>query len=370
MAHGFDGFHFTRNSHIDPAKARARLEQIIDAGKASALRTYEHAMTARIEDSLVRDNAMVFSEVYGSLVMKAGNGIAPLTDYAVGQACTRYGMPAKYARELLENESPVIRSLAAENLETLARVDGKGRALVRVQDGRVKAVLSDSYKRVDSRPMIDTFVNACQEMELIPTQGHVTDTRIAISALCPTIFEPTPGEVVCFGMQLKTSDFGAGAFMCSIFVLRLWCNNGATMETAMRQVHLGRKLDEGSFSEKTYALDSQTSVSALNDVIRGAFLKDNVVRYAEVIERAANGGKDYDAKKAIDGLHKAGKLNKGERDEVVNIYNTPDVEMLPPGNSPWRVSNAISWFAHKGEHKSNDRRLDLEKLAGDVITNA
>lgn len=354
--------------------ARAKMNAIIDAGRASALRTYEHIMTSQIEDSLVRDTAMVFELDENGLVLDVAgveNARAPMTDYALGQACARYGMPAKFARELLDAESQVVRVLAAENLETLARVQGGGRALIRTQDGKVRAVLSDSYKRLDARPMVDAFVDRCSVLGLVPCEGHVTDTRVAIKAMMPTVFEPAPGEVMCFGIQLKTSDFGAGALDLHAFVLRLACTNSAMIENVMRKVHLGRKLEEGTFSQKTYQLESETSVSALRDVMSHAF-DDGGERFADMVAKATEGSPTFDASKRIEAMVKGGKLTKAEGKEVSTVYNTPDVEKLPAGNSPWRLSNAVSWFAHSPDitHRSNDRRLELEQLAGDIIVAA
>lgn len=350
-------------------KARAKLLAIIEKGKASALDTFSTAMTRQIDDLLIKD-AAVSCEVLEPGVFGFGGGgeYYPCTDYALGQICGRYGMPVKFARELVESDNVHVRNIASETLETLARQQGGGRALVRMVGDKVSAVLSDSYKRIDSRPMIESFVNASGEMGLVPVEGQVTDTRIAIKALLPEIFEPSPGEVMAFGMQLKTSDFGAGAFNCDIFVMRLWCTNNAIMESAMRKVHSGKKLDEGTFSQKTYELESNTNASALNDIVRGAFSSANVQRFVAAISAAtADGGSGFNAADKIEKLVTKGSLTKTEGKAISEIYNTPDVEKLPAGNNTWRMSNAISWFAHDGAHKSNDRKLDLEKLAGDVL---
>jgi hypothetical protein len=61
-------------------------------------------------------------------------------------------------------------------------------------------------------------------------------------------------------------------------------------------------------------------------------------------------------------------LTKGEVDAVVQTFNSPDVENLPPGNSKWRLSNAISWVA--GTLVDADRKLDLMRLAGSVVETA
>src|SRR5262249_55027027 len=58
-------------------------------------------------------------------------------------------------------------------------------------------------------------------------------------------------------------------------------------------------------------------------------------------------------------------LTKGEVDQVVQTFNSPDVENLPPGNTTWRLSNALSWVA--GKLTDAERKLDLMKLAGSGV---
>jgi hypothetical protein len=363
MTMDIDTSTFRTGRAVGGEQARAKLASIIEAGKARAFDTYQHAMSAVIDDSLVRDNALVFSETDGKAML---HGV-PLTEHALSQTCTRYGMPPAYARELLASDSDVVRAIVPEVLETRARAEGKGRALVRAQGGVIRAVLSDSYKRIDSRPMINTFVKACQSQSLVPIDGHVTDTRISIKAIMSQIVEPVPGEMMALGMQLKTSDYGAGALVCSMFALRLLCVNGMTLEQVMKQVHLGRKMDEGTFSQRTYTLDAATSQSALNDTLRKSLQPSNVTSVVNMIRESMVGGAQYSAKDRLEKLQKKGTLTKAEAKAIGEVYIEPDIEKLPPGNSDFRLANAISWFAHSNEH-SGDRRLDLEKLAGDLIT--
>ena len=61
-------------------------------------------------------------------------------------------------------------------------------------------------------------------------------------------------------------------------------------------------------------------------------------------------------------------LNKGEAEAAFNAYASPDVYNLPEGNTAWRLSNAISWIA--GQTEDAERKLDLMRVAGDVLPKA
>ncbi|MBS4027201.1 MAG: hypothetical protein KGZ58_01080 [Ignavibacteriales bacterium] len=59
-------------------------------------------------------------------------------------------------------------------------------------------------------------------------------------------------------------------------------------------------------------------------------------------------------------------MNKAEADSAIEAYNSPDVVNLPPGNSMYRLSNAVSWIAQAAEI-APERALELNKIAGNLI---
>jgi hypothetical protein len=73
---------------------------------------------------------------------------------------------------------------------------------------------------------------------------------------------------------------------------------------------------------------------------------------------------EIDPKKMMGDLSK--HLNKGELELVKDRYNTPDVVALPPGNSVWRMSNAISWVAGN-KVDDDERKIDIMRVAGGLL---
>lgn len=345
--------------------ARAKLQALIAKGAQSASKTVDKVFTAVPCDALVRDQVLLL-DVDGNQVYAAAPGLEPqpLTDHALQQVCSRAGLPAKFAKECLASENTHVRNLVSENLETLLRSGPDNKALVRSVDNKIHAVLSDSYRRMDSRPLLESFMVASDAAGLVPVQGTYTDTKVSMRMVLPTIYEPVSNEVMVFGLDWNNSDFGCGTHSVTAFMLRLWCTNTALVEKALRQVHLGKRLDEMTFSQKTYALDSETQASALNDIVRNALSAERVQQYCDVIKEAdAN---KIEAHKYLDLMAKRGEILKSEAKAITEKFNSPDVEMLPPGNTTWRLSNAISWYAHAGEHTA-DRRMELERTAGNVL---
>ena len=102
----------------------------------------------------------------------------------------------------------------------------------------------------------------------------------------------------------------------------------------------------------------------MRDVTR-ALLGNEAIDKLVATVRAANAA-ELDPDKAIASIRK--QVTKDEEKQIVDKYNSPDVELLPPGNTKWRFSNAISWLA--GQAEDADRKLDLQRLAGQVIEEA
>jgi len=202
-----------------------------------------------------------------------------------------------------------------------------------------------------------------QRLGALPYKGIVTDTKVAIQAILTDVFDAViPGEVLAFVLSLENSDFGNGALSLRVGALRIWCDNLAIFAEDMRQIHLGRRLDENVvFSEKTYLLDTKTTVSALEDIIGVQLNHEGLRRRMELL--AVTAQKMVDPQAAMKMLKES--LGVGAAQQVIDAYKSADVEMLPAGNDAWRLSNAISWIA--GKEQDGEKRLDMLKLAGRVL---
>lgn len=348
------------------ARARAMMEREIERGRANAARVLHDVATKVPEDRLARARALNFIPVdTGVEISVAGDSVStPIHDHALGQIASRGGIPMGYVRSLLDAEGEWGAKLLAHNLNDLYR-QGKGadgRYLCRSLDGELRGFLSDRYRRMDCRPIVDAFCAMASEHGAVPINGYSLETKIAIKALLPVVFEPVPNEVMAFGLALENSDYGDGALSIRLFMLRLWCTNYAIAEDALRKVHLGRRLtDDFSYSDQTHQLDQRATVSAIKDVTGELLSPDRVNRACGLIRRANE--EEVSPLKIKSFLKK--HLNKGEGEAVTEAFNSADVVNLPPGNTAWRLSNAISWVA--GNMDNQARALDLMKVAGKVV---
>lgn len=350
--------------------AKDILAQKVEAGMASAGSAIEQIIAEVPQDSIVRSTALTFDAQRGAHGVKVHFGTTtdpyrPIHPYALGQLAARAGVPTEYMRELVNSSEDWKRELASSILtEHFHKGCPQQRHLVRTVKGTAKAFLSDKYRRLDSRPLVEAFVEECDKIDARPVDGLVTETRCSLKAIIPRVYEPTPGEAICFGVEWSNSDFGNGTHSIRAFILRLWCLNGATTENALREIHLGGRLaDNIEFSNRTYELDTRTSVSALRDVVKGTLGEGGIRRQFNGIVAAQAETIDWRNLQA----QLAKTLNKGEMKEAKDAFESNDVINLPAGATVWRASNALSWIAKKAEP---ERRLDLERAAGALVAKA
>jgi len=371
--------------------ARTKFEAMIAKGTASASSTVNHILDTVPADTVVKAAGLEFRPYHriGEWEPEEGPGrvyvarapdeggiraFRPLHPNGLAQAATRLGMSTNYVNSLLKVDDPMDipwkHELLTHNLNELAQHDDR-RFLIRSVKPRnhtlheVRAVLSDKYRRLDSRPILDAFLGSVNNYGGLPCEGTVTDTKVFLKIVLPHIFEPVPNEPTCFGIQFSNSDYGNGKLSIRGFMLRLACTNKAITEESLSQVHLGRRLDENiQFSQQTYELDTAAMASAVGDIVTQVLAPGAVNNRMEQL-RLAN-EKGIASFNTLGSLKKS--LTKGEWEAVKGAFEGPDEHNLPPGKTQYRLSNAISWIAHTVE--DGDRRHELEQLAGSYLVAA
>jgi len=184
-----------------------------------------------------------------------------------------------------------------------------------------------------------------------------------VRAMVPKVYEAYPGEIMAFGVQLTNSDYGDSQLAISGIVDRMWCTNLATTQDVLKKTHLGARLpDDVIFSEETYALDNKAYASAVKDVTKGVLSEGAIHGYLQQVNQANEQGMTATE---INAWIKKNQLNKEDAQLAIAKFNSPDVELLPAGQTAWRWSNALSWLANETEDER--KRLDLQDLAGSLL---
>ena len=302
-----------------------------------------------------------------SLTMQMQTGQFTLHGNAVGQLAEKVGVPAKYLRELSEG-APWQRALAANILNEHSGWCTRTRVLVRAVGGQVRGILSDSYRRLDSEQILSAFLSEAIGQGAVACDALMTDTKVFVETILPEpICIPTQlnGQVVIYmGARFSTSDYGDGAVDMRAFLLNGACLNGMVRESVMKQVHLGARLpDNLQLSERTYRLDTQTTMSAVKDFTKNLYSKENIMQKAVEIQAASEVEVDFD--KELKKLVKNNKLLKTEGEQVQKLLmnNNPD-DGVQGGATLWKLTQAITAHA-RGLEPSRSR--ELHELSGELM---
>lgn len=356
--------------------ARDKMLETINEGRAHAEEVIGKVMTEVPFDQVVPAPKLKFGHVSthaGTIVEFDGRRDRhdetyhyEITPHAFGQICERAHLPMSYATHL-RGQSEWGQQLLASNLNTIFGHHGD-RFLLRSYKDRLRGFLSSAYRRLDSRPLLEAFAEACKNIGAVPVEGYGSETKIALKAMLPMVFEPVPNEVMCLGVCWENSDYGNGAHTVRMFVLRLWCTNFAIANEDLKQIHLGKRLTEDiDWSQETYNLDTQATASAIRDIVKKSLDPENVNGYLDMVRKANEESVGpQDMALAVRDLRR--RLNKSEVDAIQAAYDSQDVHNLPPGKSLWRLSNAVSWVAKTIE--DTDRRIDAMKVAGAMLEKA
>ena len=179
---------------------RTLMEEAFHKGLASSQDTIERVMEHVPEDHIVHAKHLKF-DANGTLRMESKDNAWTLHPHALGQVAGRVDIPATFVRKLESAEDEWKRKLLAHNLNELYGHAPKGqRFLVRDHGGEARGFLSDKYRRLDSRPLLDAFIGVAQEAGAVPLRGTSTDVRQSLKVALPKVFEPVPGEVMAFGL--------------------------------------------------------------------------------------------------------------------------------------------------------------------------
>lgn len=348
------------------------LEEIIESKKANALAVVQQIQNQQITDYLVPSSELRFSvesdDLFGNPKLKIALSAnrATMHKNAIQQTAEKLNIPKQFTDHLLAN--PRTHKLLVDNLNTLAQEQAKKTYLVRTVDSSSKAMalLSDNYKRIDTRPILDEFMGVCTELGLIPLDGYALETKSALRVIKPKVYYPfgsnSPLESYIYGFQWSTSDFGACSLQGQFFMMRLACTNGMVRENLLREVHLGSKLTNfEAYTERTLELQTKASISALTDVLRYSLSERSIDAYNLRLHNAHNTEvKIPQVAKLLSGLP------KNDVTQITQLYQSPDVVNMPKGTNLYRLSNAVSFFAQT-ERFSRDKQLELETVAGQLL---
>lgn len=344
---------------------RNHLMSLIEKGKVQGQRVIKELSDMMIQDYDCKSRGLRFK--YGednALQIIGHNKNLGVGAHARRQILQECKLPADYFARLEGSEWG--KELASHSLNTLySNAPGPHeRRILRTVENTVRGVVSPAYQPRDTALLIESFLTACGEFGAQPYESRIGESKFFLRVILPKVFEPVPNEPCAFVIHFAESEFGNGATVVSASLLRLACTNLAVFENALREVHLGGGKGNGTikWEKDTIRAMTQSTAKQLRDVVRGQFSPEGVKNVLDAV-KAADAQK-IDPRAIKDFLKK--HCSTAEAKGITDAFNSPDVTMMPAGQTRYRFSNAISFFA-QDTSVGGDRSEELQSLAGKVL---
>jgi hypothetical protein len=126
---------------------------------------------------------------------------------------------------------------------------------------------------------------------------------------------------------------------------------------------LSKLPDNLQLSQRTYELDTKTTVSAIRDLSRGLFNKDNLMRKAIEIQGASE--IDVDLNEELRKLVTKGSILKNESESIEKILmnNNPD-DGVQGAATLWKLTQGMTAFARDAEPR---RAREIHEISGQLL---
>ncbi len=298
-------------------------------------------------------NMMIDGKTYGYQV----------SDIAHQQIASRLNIPYRYYQKM-QTETP---ELLDANVNTWLNKNSE-RRMIRVLDGKVRAFLSDRYRRLDNLELCAAVLPVIQEMkganiescEITPTCMYLKVVNKKLKA------EVTVGDVVQAGFVISNSEVGLGSMRVEPLIFRLACKNGLICKDAtQKKYHVGRQVNVSEdtayelYSDETQAQDDKAFFMKVQDVVRSAVDETRFMLTVEKMRETKEVPLGKDPIKAVEVLADKFQLTENERGDVLRrLFMSGD-------NSRYGLINAVTSASKLA--KTYDRATELEKIGGEIL---
>lgn len=298
----------------------------------------------------------------------------------------RFGIHRSYY-EKMGDEFP---DLMAYNINAWAERDERN-FFVRTLDDKVRAIMSDRFRAMDSVDLFFTGYEKAKELgahvaEVDVTEGHfymrmvhpewaekMTGFRMNMQArrqsrdsagigtyrVLEHLDDPDDGGTwLVPGIILRNSDVGKGSLHAELFILDLICGNGMIGPRTIHQVHLGKQLDIGYISEETRKLEDQAIWSHVGDMITESFNREKFLEMCRKIQDSTT-MEITEPLAAVEVVVKNYNLSETDQNDILN-------ELLAAGSNT--VYGLLSAVTAVGRNKSDaDEATKFERAGGDIL---
>ena len=280
----------------------------------------------------------------------------PMTDYALGQLCSKLEIGTSYIRKCLP-----FPDLVNYNLNKWISYKEDRDLMVRCNKTNVRAILSNRYKRLDNDLIAHHTLDKLMDMGAEIQQSRYDGDYLQLTAITPKLKgEVKKDDVVQGGITITNSEIGTQTLLIQPFIYRLVCTNGMVVPSILNrfyQKHLGKVL-----------IDLERDTQAIK-IIHKMKKQLELVSNPEVFQENLQKLKDAERVKTnstkIVKLFKSHSVSDYEKAE---IYAKLKRNVSEPyfETDHYSLANAITNYANSDD-VTEDRSRFLQELGGLII---
>jgi hypothetical protein len=280
-------------------------------------------------------------------------------DNAEKQLAMFLGVPSQYLARIKQN----VPELYIDTIESLLRQKDGTPRLIRTVDGTARAVLSDSFARLDN-DIIGNALETIADSDLEIHGFNLDMNGMSLHLVNPKVEgEVMKGDVVQMGFFLKNSEVGLHAMQSDFRSFRLVCTNG--MVVPMSQFKM-RRVHSGASVLNTMSRQERVPEYTVSDVAQQVQLLAENSTKPELLNEYISNMKDLQAIEVVDAeatteaIQNKYKLSNLQRDSIYSHYQKDNL------NTRWGMVNAVTRTGQDQESASES--IKLETVGGDLTT--
>jgi hypothetical protein len=289
----------------------------------------------------------------------------PINSWGHIQLASFCDIPQDYYKRMQATQHGLLDTSVRTWLDS---VGGKGR-MVRTIDGKVRAILSNRYRRIDNFDVANTVIPVLAEAGANFRRLHVTEEAMIIQAVfTEKKADVQVGDTIMLGVTIENNEVGKGSVAVLPMSLRLNCMNGATHnELGHKRQHVGTKIGgDGDpaefFADDTLKASDEALMLQIRDVARKA-CSDTVLSTIQAdFQRALAVPITALPIHAVTELSKRVGLNESEQAGVL--------QHLLTGGSMTQYSMVQAITRTAQDVNEGTRGHELEVIGGDVLAMA
>ena len=271
-----------------------------------------------------------------------------VTKHSMSQLCTKLGIPSRYIDKCIDSGWT---NLAEDNINAWVQDYGKNLFIRRYQN-TVRGILSDRFAVLDTPDILDVLSEVIPLSRYSVKGYYLSPEKFHVRLIQKDAFENLDEDLFP-GLQIDSSDVGRSVLTVKFLIWKRVCTNGLCITKGSGML----------FSQKHIGIDKDAFRLTFSESIKEV---PHLIEYASELIKSARDNSDFNtigfSQKQMEDFIERIKIKTKLPDEgITKVLRLMDEEY---GHSRWGFVNSLT---HVAQDYTLDRRLDLEKVAGEYL---